>query len=129
MREYYESQLAKLNTEMHPDGHDGARTLISGAIQALLENTGRARRAVAFRAVEIDQYERDIERLCMRLAAPAARGDRSACGLFGAENDLRPGAHRRPGGGYRRHYQATRFVRGMLERWLSRRWQRQPLAW
>ena len=59
MREYYESQLAKLNTEMIQMGAR-CEDAISGAIQALLENNRTL-------AEKVDDFERDIERLCMRL--------------------------------------------------------------
>lgn len=66
MREYYESQLAKLNTEMIQMGAR-CEDAISGAIQALLENNRALAEKVDGFELEIDQYERDIERLCMRL--------------------------------------------------------------
>ena len=66
MREYYESQLAKLNTEMIQMGAR-CEDAISGAIQALLENNRALAEKVEGFELEIDQYERDIERLCMRL--------------------------------------------------------------
>ena len=66
MREYYESQLAKLNTEMIQMGAR-CEDAISGAIQALLENNRTLAEKVDDFELEIDQYERDIERLCMRL--------------------------------------------------------------
>lgn len=66
MRDYYESQLAKLNTEMIQMGAR-CEDAISGAIQALLENNRALAEKVDNVELEIDQFERDIERMCMRL--------------------------------------------------------------
>ena len=71
MREYYESQLAKLNTEMIQMGAR-CEDAISGAIQALLENNRTLAEKVDDFELEIDQYERDIERLCMRLCCSSS---------------------------------------------------------
>ena len=66
MREYYESQLIMLNTEMIQMGALCEDT-ISGAIQALLEDNKCLAEKVSGIEMQVDQYERDIERLCMRL--------------------------------------------------------------
>ena len=66
MREYYESQLATLNTEMIQMGAL-CEDAISGAIQALLEDNKNLAEKVGNIEMQVDQYERDIERLCMRL--------------------------------------------------------------
>ncbi len=66
MREYYESQLATLNTEMIQMGAL-CEDAISGAIQALLEDNKSLAEKVGNIEMQVDQYERDIERLCMRL--------------------------------------------------------------
>lgn len=66
MREYYESQLATLNTEMIQMGAL-CEDAISGAIQALLEDNKCLAEKVSGIEMQVDQYERDIERLCMRL--------------------------------------------------------------
>lgn len=65
MREYYESQLAKLNTEMIQMAH-GARTPSPVRSRRFGEQSALAEKVEGFE-LEIDQYERDIERLCMRL--------------------------------------------------------------
>lgn len=66
MREYYESQLIMLNTEMIQMGAL-CEDAISGAIQALLEDNKCLAEKVSGIEMQVDQYERDIERLCMRL--------------------------------------------------------------
>lgn len=66
MREYYELQLATLNTEMIQMGAL-CEDAISGAIQALLEDNKCLAEKVSGIEMQVDQYERDIERLCMRL--------------------------------------------------------------
>ena len=66
MREYYESQLATLNTEMIQMGAL-CEDAISGAIQALLEDNKCLAEKVSGIEMQVDQYERDIERLCTRL--------------------------------------------------------------
>ena len=75
---------------------------ISGAAKALLERRFRAlRETVLATERDIDQKERDIESLCLKLLLqqqPVARDLRHD--LLRAEDDLRHGAHRRPG---RRH--------------------------
>ena len=66
MREHYEAQLTTLNTEMIQMGAL-CEDAISGAIQALLEDDKHLAEKVGNIEMEIDQHERDIERLCMRL--------------------------------------------------------------
>ena len=66
MREHYEAQLITLNTEMIQMGAL-CEDAISGAIQALLEDDKHLAEKVGSIEMEIDQHERDIERLCMRL--------------------------------------------------------------
>lgn len=66
MRDYYESQLIMLNTEMIQMGAL-CEDAISGAIQALLEDNKCLAEKVSGIEMQVDQYERDIERLCMRL--------------------------------------------------------------
>ena len=66
MREHYEAQLTTLNTEMIQMGAL-CEDAISGAIQALLEDDKHLAEKVGRIEMEIDQHERDIERLCMRL--------------------------------------------------------------
>ena len=87
MREHYEAQLTTLNTEMIQMGAL-CEDAISGAIQALLEDDKHLAEKVGSIEMEIDQHERDIERLCMAFADAAAGGDRSACGFFCPENDF-----------------------------------------
>ncbi len=66
MRAHYEAQLATLNTNMIQMGAL-CEDAISAAIHALLEDDLALAEKVKETEMEIDQYERDIERLCMRL--------------------------------------------------------------
>lgn len=66
MRKYYEAQLATLNTSLIQMGAL-CEDAISSAIQGLLENDPEIAKKVSETELEIDQFERDIERLCMRL--------------------------------------------------------------
>ena len=66
MREYYNAQLTTLNTNLIQMGAL-CEDAISSAIQGLLENDPSIAAKVSTVELEIDQYERDIERLCMRL--------------------------------------------------------------
>lgn len=66
MRDYYGTQLATLNTNMIQMSAL-CEDAISAAIQALLEDDKALAEKVNDIELEIDQYERDIERLCMRL--------------------------------------------------------------
>lgn len=66
MRERYAAQLAALNTNMIQMSAL-CEDAISAAVQALLEEDRQLAEKVSTIELEIDQYERDIERLCMRL--------------------------------------------------------------
>lgn len=66
MRIYYDAQLATLNTEMIQMSAL-CEEAISAAIHGLLEDDKKLVKKVEDIELEIDQYERDIERLCMRL--------------------------------------------------------------
>lgn len=65
MQNYYATQLATLNTNMIQIGVL-CEDAISSAIQGLLEDDSKTANRVSEIELEIDQYERDIERLCMR---------------------------------------------------------------
>lgn len=128
MREYYESQLAKLNTEMIQMGAR-CEDAISGAIQALLENNRTLAEKVDDFELEIDQYERDIERLCMRLLLlqqPVATDLRMVSSALKMISDLSASATRRR---ISQTLPSTFRSGNMPERCISRRWQRQPSAW
>lgn len=66
MRDLYEAQLATLKNDMIRMGAL-CEEAISAAIQGLLENDPGSAKRVSDIESEIDDFERDIERLCMRL--------------------------------------------------------------
>ena len=66
MRDLYEAQLATLKNNMICMGAL-CEEAISTALQGLLENEPNFANKVSEIEIEIDHYERDIERLCMRL--------------------------------------------------------------
>lgn len=66
MRIYYDAQLATLKTNMIQMSAL-CEDAISAAIQGMLEDDEKLAEKVFNIELEIDQYERDIERLCMRL--------------------------------------------------------------
>ncbi|MGN1402719.1 MAG: phosphate signaling complex protein PhoU [Ruminococcus sp.] len=66
MRVYYDAQLATLNTDMIQMSAL-CEDAISAAVQGMLEDDKKLAEKVSNIELEIDQYERDIERLCMRL--------------------------------------------------------------
>ncbi|WP_298482366.1 phosphate signaling complex protein PhoU [uncultured Ruminococcus sp.] len=66
MRVYYDAQLATLNTDMIQMSAL-CEDAISVAVQGMLEDDKKLAEKVTSIELEIDQYERDIERLCMRL--------------------------------------------------------------
>lgn len=66
MRVYYDAQLATLNTDMIQMSAL-CEDAISAAVQGMLEDDKMLAEKVTSIELEIDQYERDIERLCMRL--------------------------------------------------------------
>ncbi len=66
MRKYYAAQLSTLNTSLIQMGAL-CEDAISSAIQGFLENDPEIAKKVSDIEMEIDQFERDIERLCMRL--------------------------------------------------------------
>lgn len=66
MRVYYDAQLATLNTDMIQMSAL-CEDAISAAVQGMLEDDKKLAEKVTSIELEIDQYERDIERLCMRL--------------------------------------------------------------
>ena len=71
---------------------------ITKATEAILEGKEEQAREVILADEEIDQAEKDIERLCLKLLLqqqPVAKG--SASGICGIKNDYRYGADRRSG--------------------------------
>ena len=77
---------------------------ITKATEAILEGKEEQAREVILADEEIDQAEKDIERLCLRLLLlqqqPVAK--RSAPDFGGTEDDYGYGAYRRSGFRYRR---------------------------
>ena len=102
MRSRFDEQLALLNRELIEMGAL-CEEVIALASKALTEQDTALARRVAPLDTEIDQKERTIESMCLKLLfAAAACGARPAPNIGGAENDNGYGAHRRSGGGYRR---------------------------
>lgn len=66
MRSFYDAQLNTLNTNMIQMGAL-CEDAISAAIQGLLDDDLEIAKKVDNVELEIDEYERDIERQCMRL--------------------------------------------------------------
>ncbi len=66
MRDLYEKQLATLNNDMIRMGAL-CEDAIHAAIEGLLENNSDYSKKVSDIEIEIDEFERDIERLCMRM--------------------------------------------------------------
>ncbi len=101
MRNKFDEQLERLHVELIQMGAL-CEDAISAAAQALLKGDEDLARAAEEAEREIDQKEREVENLCLKLLLqqqPVATGP--AGDLRGAEDDLRSGAHRRPGGGHR----------------------------
>lgn len=66
MRSYYNAQLTTLNNNIIRMGAL-CEDAISAAVQGLLEDNAEIAAGVENTELEIDQFERDIERQCMRL--------------------------------------------------------------
>lgn len=100
MRELFEEQLLLLNQELTEMG-SLCEEIISLATLALGSYTKELGEKVSKVGAKIDEEERTIETICMRLAsAPTAGGAGPACRLRRAENDHGHGAYWRSGGGH-----------------------------
>ena len=66
MRRHYDEQLAQLNTELITMGAL-CEEAISAAVKYLIENDEALKEKVFEADSQIDQKERDIESLCMKL--------------------------------------------------------------
>ena len=99
MRSRFDEQLAQLNRELIEMGALCEEVIALAVASALTEGDRELATKVAPLDEEIDQKERDIESLCLKLLLqqqPVARDLRPD--LRGAEDDHGHGAHRRPGG-------------------------------
>lgn len=101
MRNRFGEQLERLHVEMIQMGAL-CEDAISAAAQALMKGDEDLARAAGEAEREIDQKEREVENLCLKLllqqqpVAPGPAGD-----LLCAEDDFRSGTDRGPGGGHR----------------------------
>lgn len=99
MRSRFDEQLAELNKELIEMGalcEEGHR---HGFSQLTAGDTEQARKVAPLDA-EIDQKERSIESMCLKLRCSSSRWQGSAADFRRPENDYGYGAHRRSGGGH-----------------------------
>ena len=73
MRNRYDMQLHLLDTQLTHMG-ELCETAIAKVTQALKEGNTEQAKIVIKEDEEIDQIEKDIERLCLEASAPAAAG-------------------------------------------------------
>ena len=103
MRDRFNEQLEQLNVELIKMGAL-CEEAISAATKALLDGDDALRESAAAAEREIDQKERDIENLCMKLLLqqqPVARDLRAISAALKMISDMDVhGAHRRPGSGH-----------------------------
>ena len=100
MRPRFDQQLEELNLELIKMGSLCERGIRKAVDLLMEENTNASIKDVDIIEEEINQKERDIETLCMRLLLqqqPVASDIRSI------EDDHRYGKNRRPGPGYREY--------------------------
>ena len=103
MRNRFDQQLHHLDEQLTHMG-ELCEIAISKVTQALKEGSAGQARIVVAEDEEIDQMEKEIERLCLKLPA-AAGGKRFKKNFCGTENDHRYGADRGSDFRYRRdHY-------------------------
>ena len=101
MRSHFDEQLAQLSRELTEMGAL-CEEVIALSAKALTDGDKALAARVAPLDAEIDQKERDIESLCLKLLLqqqPVARAP--AADLRRVKDDHRHGTHWRPGGGYR----------------------------
>ena len=97
MRNKFDMQLDSLKEQLTNMG-ELCEVAITKATEAILEGKEEQAREVILADEEIDQAEKDIERLCSEASASAAAGGKgSSPDLSGIENDYRHGADRRSG--------------------------------
>ena len=92
MRNKFDLQLEQLHLELIKMGAL-CEEAISAGVKALLDGDQAMAEKTMQRERDIDQKERDVESLCMKLLLQQQP--------VRSEDDLRYGAYRRPGGGYR----------------------------
>ena len=92
MRNKFDMQLDSLKEQLTNMG-ELCEVAITKATEAILEGKEEQAREVILADEEIDQAEKDIERLCLKLLLQ----QQPVADLSGIENDYRHGADRRSG--------------------------------
>ena len=116
MRNRFDRQLHLLDEQLTHMG-ELCETAIAKATQALKDGSIEQAKVIIAEDEEIDQIEKDIERLCLKLLlqqqpvakdlrspSAAARGKGSSQDFCGSENDHRYGTYRRSDIGYCRDH-------------------------
>ena len=96
MRSHFDEQLAQLSRELTEMGAL-CEEVIALSTKALTDGDKALAARVAPLDAEIDQKERDIESLCLKLLLQ----QQPVADLRRVKDDHRHGTHRRSGGGYR----------------------------
>lgn len=102
MRNRFDRQLEMLNQMLIHMG-ELCETAIEEVTGALEENDMGRAKAVITADEEIDQMEKDIENLCLKLLLQQQPVARSAADIGGAQDDYGYGANRRSNGRYCRY--------------------------
>ena len=104
MRNRFDRQLHLLDEQLTHMG-ELCETAIAKATQALKDGSIEQAKVIIAEDEEIDQIEKDIERLCLKLLLQQpARGKGSSQDFCGSENDHRYGTYRRSDIGYCRDH-------------------------
>ena len=128
MRSHFDEQLAQLSRELTEMGAL-CEEVIALSAKALADGDKALAARVAPLDAEIDQKERDIESLCLKLLLqqqPVARDLRQI--FRRVKDDHRHGTHRRSGGGYRGRSLPIWTVSAPTAPCCGR-WRRTPLRW
>ena len=104
MRDKFQQQLQQLNEDLIEMGAL-CKEAVADAMTALLHSDKQARQKAFLTEYEIDNKEREIENLCMKLLLPAAASSkRPEKYLRGTEDDFRYGTDWRSGFRHCRYY-------------------------
>ncbi len=101
MRNKFDEQLHRLDEQLTHMG-ELCEAAIAKATDALKHGSIEEAKTVIAEDEEIDQCEKDIERLCLKLLLqqlPGGKGSKK--NIRGAQDDHGYGAYRRSDGGYR----------------------------
>ena len=101
MRNKFDMQLDSLKEQLTTMG-ELCEVAITKATEAILEGKEEQAREVIQADEEIDQAEKDIERLCLRLLLQQQPVEGSTPDFSGSEDDYGYGTYRRSGFRYRR---------------------------